>query len=40
MCKYEEQEFRETEKAIRLMEEKAKLNRQYNLLKTNQNTEL
>lgn len=40
MCKYEEQEFRETEKAIRLMEEKAKLKRQYNLLKTNQNTEL
>lgn len=40
MCKYEEQEFQETEKAIRLMEEKAKLNRQYNLLKTNQNTEL
>lgn len=40
MCKYEEQEFQETEKAIRLMEEKAKLNRQYNLLKTNQNSEL
>lgn len=40
MCRYEEQEFQETEKAIRLMEEKAKLNRQYNLLKTNQNTEL
>lgn len=40
MCKYEEQEFQETEKAIRLMEEKAKLNRQYNLLKTNQTTEL
>lgn len=38
MCKYEEQEFQEAEKAIRLMEEKAKLNRQYNLLKTNQNT--
>jgi hypothetical protein len=35
MCKYEEQEFQETERAIRLMEEKAKLKKQYTLFKTN-----
>lgn len=35
ISKYEEKDFQETERAIRLMEEKAKLKKQYTILKTN-----